>query len=855
MLGYGFGSSQVTTDQKPKQSTFSRGVTMRLPFFKIPNFIVLIILSAVGGLGAVEKCAAEDARPIIKYLSIAREDGHSFKLSRRGTPTVRVTFLAPETFRIRVLSEEMDDAKLPEYMVVKPESSYPAVAVRVNAGRDGVTFRTATVAVRIVIAEGVISADVRTPTKILIENWKIYACCRTARLDLRADEHIYGFGDKRPDLDRRGQRVQMINRDAFASETNQSYKSIPFYMSTAGYGLFFHNFYPATTFDLGVFTKKAIEIQAVGGEMDFYVFVGDLKQILSQYTELTGRPAMLPRWAFGYHQGKASYQGREAFEVAAEMRRRKLPLDVIYYDDWIGEATRKDFIDSLWSRYHVRLTLGFGMPFFGRFGKTDDSALLTKLASHGFLMVDRNNQAVIGPDQYVDAGDDKSSVGYLDYFSSKAVDYVFTEKWERALTNGVILGMVDFGEMDKVPYLPQKYWPSLGMSVAKTRNLFGLIYPLAVVNGAIQRTGGRSTGMVRPGFAGTQRIGWATTGDSRPTYRNFRAHMRGMLSLTLSGFSNVGQDIGGWDSKAPDALYARWFAAGAFFPFMWSHGQDDHEPYSHGKAVENAAREFLNLRYRLVPYLYSLHELAHRTGVPVLRTFALQESEDTSAYRIDDQFFVGDELMVAPIFNDEGDRKVYLPKGVWYDFFGEQQPVSGGREVALKAVSLNRIPVYVRAGAIIPLGPAMQYTAEKPADPLTIHVYGFAAEDLWSEARTSGFSLYEDDGISTAYEQGQFERTALRFRQTRDSVTFEVQSVSGDGNYRSVAQRGYQLHFHGFRGPVARILLNRREIARVSSREAANWTTNESTGDIVITIPPSADRLFEVEFTAEARGR
>jgi len=567
---------------------------------------------------------------------------------------------------------------------------------------------------------------------------------------------------------------------------------------------------------------------------------------------LTGRPAMLPRWAFGFHQGKASYKGREAFEVAAEMRRRKLPFDVIYYDDWIEEATRKDFIDALWSRYHVRLTLGFGMPFFGRFGKTDDSALLTKLASHGFLMVDRNNRPVIGPDQYVDAGDDSSSVSYLDYFSPKAVDYVFAEKWERALANGTILGMVDFGEMDKIPFLPQKYWPSLGMSVGKTRNLFGLVYPLAVVNGVMQRTGSRSTGMVRPGFAGTQRIGWATTGDSRPTYRNFRAHMRGMLSLTLSGFSNVGQDIGGWDSKAPDVLYARWFAAGTFFPFMWSHGQDDHEPYSHGKTVENAAREFLNLRYRLVPYLYSLHELAHRTGMPVLRAFPVQESSDPSAFRIDDQFFIGDDLMVAPIFNDEGDRKVNLPKGLWYDFFAEQPPMPGAREIERKSVALDRIPVYVRAGAIIPLGPAMQYTAEKSVDPLSVYVYSFAKEDIGADARTSEFALYEDDGISNAYQHGEFERTYIRFKQTRSSLRFEVKAVSGDGKYRRVPARGYQLHFRGLQSLVNRVLLNGKEIPRLGTENrpgaTVSWATDGATGDILITVPQSENRSFEVEF-------
>src|SRR5436309_4453641 len=172
-------------------------------------------------------------------------------------------------------------------------------------------------------------------------------------------------------------------------------------MSTAGYGLFFHNFQPSV-FDIGASTRK-LQIKASGGAMDFYVFIGDLKQVLSQYTELTGRPAMLPRWAFGYHQGKASYKQRDAFTVANEMRTRKLPLDVIYYDGWDRETTSKSFIDSLWTQYKVRLTYGFGMPMFGRYPGNDDSKLLQELGSRRYLMVDRNGLPSVAPDQHVDA--------------------------------------------------------------------------------------------------------------------------------------------------------------------------------------------------------------------------------------------------------------------------------------------------------------------------------------------------------------------------------------------------------------------------------------------------------------------
>jgi alpha-glucosidase (family GH31 glycosyl hydrolase) len=813
-------------------------------------FLVALVLFG----SEVCNAAAEPSERVGKTLTVSREDARSFKLSQPGSPTVRVTFLAAETFRIHVLPDKEDSLKLPEYMVVKSAASYQPVDVRSEVHNSEATFRTTAVAVRLVAEADVITVDVRTPTRVVIASWKIYG--RTARIELNADEHIYGLGDKRVALDQRGLKVQMLNHDAYGSETTNSYKSIPFYMSTAGYGLFFHNFYQST-FDLGDFTKRPIEIKTPGGDLDFYVFVGDLKQILSRYTELTGRPALLPRWAFGYQQGKASYEGRAAFDVAAEMRRRKLPLDAIYYDDWIEEATRKKFIRALWRQYHVRLTLGFGMPLLGDYGETDDSALLGELAARGYVMVDQNNQPVIGPDQTVDAGDKSSSVGYVDFFSPKAVDYLFAKKWQPALANGVILGMVDFGEMDNIPYLAERFWPSNGMSVAQTRNLFGLVYPLAVVGGAMQRTGGRSTGMVRPGFAGTQRMGWTTTGDSLATYRNWRAHMRAMLNLTLSGFSNVGQDIGGWDYKGPDVLYARWFAAGTFFPFMWSHGQGDHEPYSHGATVENVARKFLNLRYRLVPYLYSLHELAHRTGLSVLRAFALQESDDPLAPRIEDQFFVGNNLMVAPIFDDEGTRKVYLPKGLWYDFFGELAAIEGGKDVERKSVPLDRIPVYVRAGAVIPLGPEMQYTAEKPVDPLSVYVYSFAKDELGQE-RSSKFVLYEDDGISTAYQRGAFERTSLRFRQTRDTVRFEVRAESGDGKYRPVAARSYGLHFRGLHGRVQQVFLDGKEVPQVKegknfSGAFARWENDGIADDIFVSIPHSASRSFDVRFSIGAQ--
>ena len=261
-------------------------------------------------------------------LSVRREDARSFRITRPESAEALVTFLSATTVRVRILALEPETSSLPEYVTTKSESSYPPVDVGVDAQRDKVTFSTSGAILNLSLEDEVLSLELRTPDKVLIDSWEIDVGERVARIGLQNAERIYGFGDKRAAMDQRGQKIDIVNRDAFASESNQSYKSVPFYMSSAGYGLFFHNYRPST-FDVGASVKSRLQLKASGGEMDFYLFVGAMSEILFQFTELTGRPAMLPLWAFGYHQGKATYRGREGLDVGQQMRARKLPFDVI----------------------------------------------------------------------------------------------------------------------------------------------------------------------------------------------------------------------------------------------------------------------------------------------------------------------------------------------------------------------------------------------------------------------------------------------------------------------------------------------------------------------------------------------
>jgi len=689
-----------------------------------------------------------------------------------GMSPVKITFVTPTSIHIESLDRQnpAKENELRSLMIVTPDSSRESV--HITKSKNGNERRVSSSALTVSLSSPGKDSVKLTVSKAngdkIIDNWQLNQKANTATLTLRNGEHIYGFGDKREAIDQRGNTLEMLNHDALLSQDNDSYKSVPFFRSSNGYGLFFHTYRPVT-FDVGETKANQLKIDAKGGKLDFYLFAGsDPKNIISEYTELTGRPAMLAKWAFGYHQGKASYDGNEGLEVAKNMRAKELPFDTIFYDDPAKQLTSKQFVDEMRDRYNARLTIG-GNPFF-----IGDSACRQAFANSNFLLLNKDGKPAFETEKEMeDERGPGPNASYVDFFNSNAGKEFIKCELKNALDLGIQFGMADFGELDHLRKGKEKFWPSLGRSTSaeETRNIFSLYYADAMIKGVQELTGQRSTGMIRPGTAGTQRYGWTTTGDSEPTWSSFRAHTRALVSLSNTGFSNIGNDIGGWLSKGPDDIYARWFAAGTFNPFMWSHGQEDHEPYSHGKSVEAVAKSFLALRYKMIPYLYSLQDNANRTGVPMVRSLSLEHPQDEQSAKVDDQFYLGDGMMVAPVMDPNG-RKVYLPKGTWYDFFGDQTAPQQSGVVNRSNVPLDRIPVYVRAGSIIPMGPEMQYTGEKPTSPLTIHYYAHEHKEIEQDTKVARFQLYEDDGSSLKHQQGEFQRTDLRFEQSSTRLKF-----------------------------------------------------------------------------------
>lgn len=330
-------------------------------------------------------------------------------------------------------------------------------------------------------------------------------------------------------------------------------------------------------------------------------------------------------------------------------------------------------------------------------------------------------------------------------------------------------------------------------------NLFGLAYTEGLVARASKLTGLRKIGMSRPGTAGSQRFGWTWTADSTPKWSEdgiggLREHIKAVLNLSNSGFSNVGYDIGGWSGVASTPLFLRWFQAGMFNPYASAHGEGDHTLYKTHKEQVDQFRQALERRYRLLPYLYSLHHEAHITGVPMIRSLALETNVEAGTENIGDQWFVGPWMLVAPIVSgataqvSDTARDIYLPSGNWLEYGDSKTVHTGPKRLVKHPAGMGEVPVFIRAGAIIPMQPVVQYTDQPlPANyPLTLYIFPSSVE--------TNHTLFEDDGVR-GYENGNYALTRFSAQQTGGSVKIKIAAREVRGTFKPAA-RQYLVKVH-----------------------------------------------------------
>lgn len=538
------------------------------------------------------------------------------------------------------------------------------------------------------------------------------------RFSLSPGECVYGFGEKFIQLDKVGQTIDLLMDDALGVLSPRSYKNVPFYVSTRGYGVFF-NHHSLMTAWVGSLSAVDVQVAIASGQLDFYVIAGNLREVLERYTALTGRPDMPPAWSFGLWQSKCTYvSAEETLAIARRLRAGGFPCDVMHVDTgwfatdwycdlrfgpafpdpagWVRELGELGFKTSLWQ-----------IPYL-----PEGTDLFAEIEAAGGFVKNRAGEIYDVGICFVRGF--KGRVGVIDFTHPGAVS-IYRERLRRLFRLGVRAIKTDFGE--QVPLDGVFHDGRTGLQM---RNLYPLLYNTVVAELAREETG-HAFVWARSAWAGGQRFPAHWGGDPTPRWSNLIPQLAGGLSLALSGFAFWSHDIGGfYGHKTDELLLIRWLQAGVFCSHPRIHGMGPQELDVFSPRVQDIARAFLRLRYRLLPYVLGQAGIATRTGLPLLRPLVLEFQDDPNTWRIADQFLFGDRLMVAPVYTPDGRRRVYLPDGYWFDWWTGKRLQGGGW---IETVSpADRIPLYQRGGTVVPLGPVRAHVEERVTGGLELIV-------------------------------------------------------------------------------------------------------------------------------------
>ncbi|MDQ7825440.1 MAG: glycoside hydrolase family 31 protein [Candidatus Eremiobacteraeota bacterium] len=580
------------------------------------------------------------------------------------------------------------------------------------------------------------------------------------------DERFFGLGEKTGTLDRRGSQYTMWNSDfpSYTKKQDPLYSSIPFFIAERdhqAYGIFMDNTYKSY-FNMGASNNRLYWFGAEKGDLDYYFIWGpSMKKVISSYTELTGRMELPPLWALGYQQSRWSYFPEEKVrEVARSFRKHKIPCDVIYLDI--------DYMD------------GYRVFTWDKTRFPDPAGMIADLGRDGFKIVTIIDPGVKADSNYFAAqeglardlfakypdgvpfqGQVWPSWAYFPDFTKKETRAWWGEKLSALMAQGIAGFWNDMNEpalwggnfIDIVRFDDNGH----GADHRKAHNVYGLEMAHATFDALNKYSDKRPFILTRAGFSGTQRYAAMWTGDNVASEDHLKLACFMPLSMGISGLPFVGSDVGGFDGCPSPSLYIRWMQLGAFTPFFRGHsctGMPDKEPWALGETARDLTRDIITLRYRLLPFLYSEFSRASKTGIPLMRPMFLNFQHDDECYKPEaqEQFMVGDSFLVAPVLSEhETAKKLYLPAGKWLDWW--KGTICEGKQWITSDAPLHRVPLYLREGAVVPLGEPMQFTGEKVSRELEFKVFP-GGESSWE--------LYEDDGVTRRYKDGIFSTTAIK---------------------------------------------------------------------------------------------
>lgn len=616
---------------------------------------------------------------------------------------------------------------------------------------------------------------------------------------MQDNERFIGLGEKTGPLNRRGEGYTNWNTDYYAYPTHADaiYQTHPFYIGLHNqvvYGIFMDNSFKSH-FNFGASNDRFSSFTAEGGEMNYYVFVhSNVPKILESFSWLTGRMPMPPLWGLGLQQCRYSYYpDKEVLTLGKTFRDKGIPADAIVLDIHYMDKYKLFTWDK--SRF------------------PDPKGMNNQLKSMGFhtvTIIDPGIKKEPGYGAYDDGVKDDIFIKYPDgqYYTGQVwpgwchfPDFTMEKarnwwgvKFKDLVTSGVEGFWNDMNEPatwgQRFPDLVEFNFEGKKTTTRQARNVYGLQMARSTYEGTRKLLGNkRPFILTRAGYSGIQRYSAVWTGDNVSSDDHMMTGVRLLNSLGLAGVPYTGMDVGGFTGGPSKELFGRWISIGAFSPFFRIHsGIDSKEadPWSFGERTEAINKNYISLRYKLLPYLYSTFAEANRNGLPVNRSLAIQHPFNAEVYdgKYHNQFYFGPSLMVCPVESNKEITKVLFPDADgWYSLYDDQFNQGGKSEMV--ECPIEKLPVYVKSGSILAQQSLVNHTGEKPSDTLLVHVY--------YGKKAVPFVYYEDDGESYQYESGQFFQRTIALDPAKRNLNFGKTEGTFESKFKKV-----KIVFHGF---------------------------------------------------------
>lgn len=783
---------------------------------------------------------------LLGYFSVQAQS--NFKsLERKGNEitfqntdgAVKVEFCTPQVFRVRYIWDGNFAAN--EYLMVN-KYDWSKVNLSQTEGKESLTLQSDSL--KLIINKSPFKISVYNQKGVLINEDALPAKKQSTEVaitkTMQANEHFFGFGERMDFLDRKGKQLQLnVGRgEGLPHEVGAynileaNYCPVTFFMSTKGYGIYLHNSF-ASNWDMGYSNTNEYRFSAVDGELDYYFMYGDFPTLIDQYTDISGKSPLMPKFALGLHVG--TYSGgtwgheemtstQYVVALASRLRSQNIPADIIWLDStWrlFGENGGKGATTFEWrdtfkdpkSMFDSIYAMNFnmvGVHLRPRFDNAKKLNLLDQAREKGFTYPEKGK-----PGEFVN------------FFDQKAVDWWWENGVMRVAKQGAMFLKTDEGSaFGRRANESDKVGPT-GREAERLHNLFPIAYAKAPYEKFQELNKIRGLNQTREGYSGIQRYPFIFAGDWPSEWQYFAPVIKAGLNIGLSGVSNWAHCMGGFEHPADPELYIRWVQFGMLSPVALVFGMDHpgyKEPWNYGEDALRNFKYYDQMRYRMLPYLYSTMYQNYKTGIPMMRALVLNHQNDINTYQVDDQYLLGDNLMVCPVtVKSAKTRSLYLPKGTWFNYWSGKK-IEGGKYIHVVA-PLDSIPLFVRGGGIIPMQQDMKYTDAEEVKTITLAIY---------PSGKSSFDLYEDEGKNLDYKSGKSAITKITSEETTNGLKITVAKSIGD--FKPIAHQ-FEAQIFGFAKAPKSLKLNGKELA------SADWNFNQ-TKNILTVMMASADTLL-----------